>query len=517
MSQLTIIANGIVLTCDAANRCGRYHLVVENGRIVALGNNVERLRREHPNAQLLDASRKLVLPGFVNAHVHSEGVLLHPLTKGRHFTLWGETQQFHQVMERLLHPSSAKDIHTLYRTVYAAHLASGTTTAAEFPLLFPEESFTRMVDAVTDSGLISLIALRSWEHVRQVQGLGANSPRVAVSLGNEQELTVYSLENTLRTARELRVPFLAHCAEQREDAETVLKHFHKGIVGLLRSFNALNEGTILVHANHISEDEVVNVKEVGGTVVVCPRSTAAKQTGYPALRHLAKRHVGLALGTDWGTVDMLAEMRFMSQLPMVVPGLRFFSALEIVRMATINGAHALGLQKETGSLEVGKRADMLFFSLQSLRLPLVQNVSAAEELADLVVNSLTSGDLCDVMIGGTFAMKDRRLTLMSEEALVEQWQALRARILPPAVSTPLSSSSLKSPTNVLPLTLEQRATTDEPAEGFEAGFAPTSAAADHPTEKPTHPLANLPKVQREPIKPELPKDTRRVFGEDDDF
>ena len=516
MSHTTIIANGIVLTCDAANRCGTYHLVVGNGRIVALSDNVERLRREHPDAHVLDATGRLVLPGFVNAHVHSEGVLLHPLTKGRHLALWGEAQQFHHVREHLVHPSSTKEIHTLYRTAYAAHLASGTTTVAEFPLPFPEESFTTMMDAVRGSGLVSLITLRSWEHVRRVQALGAKRPRVAVSLGDERELTVYSLENTLKAAKELKAPLLAHCTEQREDAETVVKHFHKGIIGLLRSFNALHDSTILVHANHISEDEVANVKEVGGTVVACPRSTAAKQTGYPALRHLAKRHVGLALGTDWGNVDMVEEMRFMNQLPMVVPGLRFFSALEIVRMATINGAHALGLQKETGSLEVGKRADMLFFSLQSLRLPRVQNISAAEELADLVVNSLTSGDLSDVMIGGTFAMKDRRLTLLPEEALVEEWQALRSRILPTAVSTPLFSASLKQPTNVLPFTHDQRATTDEPAEGFEAGFAPSSAADDR-TEKPAHPFANLAKVQREPIKPELPKDTRRVFGEDDDF
>jgi 5-methylthioadenosine/S-adenosylhomocysteine deaminase len=338
--------------------------------------------------------------------------------------------------------------------------------------------------------------------------------RLAVSLGEASDMTVYSIENALRAAKERKASILAHTAEQREDAETVLRNFQKGIVTLLQSFNALRPETILVHANHISESEAALVKEANGTVVVCPRSTAAKQTGYPALRHLAKRHVRLALGTDWGSVDMLQEMRFLSQLPLVVPGLRVFSPLEVVRMATINGAAALDIHKDTGSLEVGKRADIVFFSLTSLRLAQLGKHSRAEDVARCVVDVLTTGDISDVMIAGEFVLRDRTFAHFSEAEWIAEWRVLCSRYLPGQPAVQPSAQ----PSNIIPFTQEPRETQEEPAEGFESGFpAPASPPAAATPEPPPHPFANRPKVQREPVKIELPKNTRTVFGEDEEF
>lgn len=518
MTNMLIIANGIVLTCDATNRCGAYHLLIANGRILDLSENFEKLTRDNPNAEIVDASGKLLLPGFVNAHYHTESFLLHALTDGTHLALWNENTQLKQATERLMHASSMKDLGLLYRTAYAAHARCGTTCVGEFPLPLHEEGFVQIARAIDESRIGCVLTLQTWDHIRRAKALGDKCPRISVNLGAERDMTVYSIENVLRAAKELKASVLAHIAEQRADAETVLKNFQKGIVTLLHSFNALRPETILVHANHITDDEAGRVKEINGTVVVCPRSTAAKQTGYPALRHLASRQVRLALGTDWGRTDMLEEMRFVSQLPLVVPGLRTFSALEIVRMATINGAIALDMHKETGSLEAGKRADIVLFSLNSLRLPLLGKQSAPEEVARCVIDALTTGDISDVMIAGEFAVRDRTLTLVSEPELIAEWRGLCSRFLPrqSAPQSPMQPSG--EPVNIIPFTQDLRTPQEEVTEGFESGFPPSPPSIVVTTpEAPPHPFANRQKVQREPVKIELPKDTRKVFGEDEEF
>ncbi len=516
MTNTSIIANGIVLTCDATNRCGPYHLLVANGRILDISESFDKLVRDNPDAEIIDASDKLLLPGFINAHYHTESFLLHALTDGTHYTLWNENTTLKQTSERLMHTSSAKDLDVLYGTVYAAHARCGTTWVGEFPPCVHEESLVQIARAIETSRLGCVLALRTWDHIRGARALGSRGLRVAVSLGEERDMTVYSIENALRAAKDLKASILAHVAEQREDADTMLRNFQKGIITLLQSFNALRPETIIVHANHITETEAAMVKDANGTVVVCPRSTAAKQTGYPALRHLAKRFVRLALGTDWGSIDMVEEMRFVSQLPLVVPGLRAFSPLEIVRMATINGAAALNIHKDTGSLEVGKRADIVFFSLNSLRVAQLSKHSRAEEVARCVVDILTTGDISDVMVAGEFVLRDRTLARTSEPERIAEWRGLCSRYLPgqPALQTPVQPAA--QPANIIPFTQEPRE--PQAAEGFESGFPPSPSPPVATTpEVPPHPFANRPKVQREPAKIELPKNTRTVFGEDEDI
>lgn len=518
MPTTTIITNATVLTCDTSNRCGKYHLAISRGRVADISDHLDRLVKIYPDAEMLDASGKLILPGFVNPHFHGESFLLQRLTRGTHFALWNQFDPLRQAQDRLVHPSATSAIAPLYEAVYTAHIRSGTTAVGEFPPAYDERSFEEMLKGIEQSGVTTLMALQTWDHVRRARALGAKRPPVAVTLGAERDLTLYSIESALKGARELNEPLLVHTAEQRDEAEQFRRHFKKGVVGLLHSLNTLNERTILVHGNHVDEDEVALIKSAGGTVIVCPRSTAAKQTGYPALRHLARRHIRLALGTDWGSVDMLEEMRFMMQLPQVVPDLRFFSPIEIVRMATINGATALGLGKETGSIEIGKRADLVFFAVHTMRLPLPAASTTEETVARMVVESLTSGDVSDVMIGGEFVIRERTLQRRSEETVIESFRDVCGKLLP-SVPTTIPVQVRTEPANILPFTADARTSQAEPPESFLSGYTPaqnTPPDAEPPKPKP-HPLVNRPKVQREPIKPELPKDTRRVFGEDEDI
>lgn len=513
--SLTIIVNGFVVTCDGANRAGPCTLVLRDGRIAEITDRSNSLLTQHPRATVVDASGKLIVPGFINAHFHTESHLLRERTRHLHMSLWKQDIRIHEASQRLIAPGSNDDIRTLYLAAYYNHLKSGTTCVGEFTPHVNEKGLVQLLQTIERTDVKSVVTLQNWDQLRQARDLGPARPRVMLSLGKEQDYTVYTFENILREALEMDIPVVAHIAEQREDVDVVRKNFLKETLGVLRDFRILRPDTALVHLNHISSSEADIVDDVDGTVIISPLSSALKQTGFPSLRHLASRNVRLALGTDWGSCDMLDEMRFLYQLPLVVSGLYRFTAIDVLRMATINGAHALGLASETGSIEIGKKADLTFFSLDDLRIPTISPVTSAEDASDILLTSLSSRDVSDVMIDGEFYLREHQIMTLEEDDVKAGMEEMCERYFPQSKTRPLHAETERQQAKMILFWPEPRKGA-EIKEGFEHGFTPpeeqSKQGSSNAQSSPERPRGNP-----RPSEPELSKDVKKVFGEDDLF
>lgn len=510
MESPTIIANGFVLTCDPLNRAGRLSLLLRNGRIHEIARNADAFLTLHPDATVIDASQKLIVPGLVNAHAHAESLLLRERTRGRHAGLWKRDARLQEAAARLMVPESLDDLRMLYLYAYFSHLKGGTTLVGEFPPAVGDRGLVQILQAIDRTDIRAVVALQNWDQIQQARDLGATRPPLMISLGREEDYTVYSFEHLLRAAGELRVPVLAHAAEQREDMETVRKNFQKGFMAVLRDFGALRQNTLLVHLNHIPDDDVGFIDEAEAPVVICPRSAMMKQTGYPALRALLSARKRPCLGTDWGDVDMIAEMQFLHRLPLLLPGIPRIPPVEIVKMATIHGATALGLGDETGSIETGKEADLTFFTLHTLRAPLPRDTAGAQELSDLLLEALSSRDISDVMVGGEFYVARGQTLTVTEEDVAAGFRAMRERWFPAAIPSPSPEELQRA--KPAPLAVDAAGGS---AAGFEQGLPaieqPTAAAPPSPP-PPPRPAREV----RTTALPELSKDVRKVFGDDEE-
>ena len=513
MDSPTISANGFVLTCDPLNRAGRLSLLLRNGRIQEIARNADAFLMLHPDATVIDASQKLIIPGLVNAHVHAESMLLRERTHGRHAAVWKRDARLQEAGARLTSPEGLDDLRMLYLSAFFSHLKCGTTLVGEFPPAVDEQGLVQILQAIDRSDVRAVVALQNWDQIQQARDLGSSRPHFMISLGREEDYTVYSFEHLLRAAGELGVPILAHAAEQREDMDVVKKNFQKGLMAVLRDFGALRQNTLLVHFNHIPDEDGAFIDEAGAPVAVCPRSAMLKQTGYPALRFLLAGRRRPCLGTDWGDVDMVAEMQFLHQLPLLIPGFPRVPPVEIVKMGTLHGAAALGLASETGSIEVGKRADLTFFTLHTLRAPLPRDIAGAQELADLLLDSLSSRDVSDVMIAGDFYLSRGQILTMSEEDVAAGFRAMRERWFPGAVPS-LSPEELQR-TKMVPLMTDAAGGSGP---GFEQGLSPTGPAVVPPLAPVVPPPAPSPPARevRSAALPELSKNVRRVFGDDEE-
>lgn len=521
-----IIANGYVLCCDPTNRRGRFHLLVHDGRIQEIGGTLDLLTAQHPSAPVVDATDRVILPGFVNAHYHPHSFLFHEVTAGRPFSSWKNDRSLRDRVQSFLEPAHADQLGIIVRAALLANVKSGTTCIGELPPPVEARGFDLLLAAADTVGIRTVMMLQNWSQIARAREEKGSHHRFMISLGREEDYTVYSFENYVRSAKELGCSLVAHAGELRQNVDLVRKNFLKSLCTLFRDFGALQQSTLLIHMNHAGKEDAVLLAESGSTVALCIASAARKQSGYPFLRALAERPTRLCLGTDWGSVDMFAEMRFLLALPKLFAGMPVFSALDVLRMATIDGAVALGLGEEIGSIEVGKRADLTFFALDDVRCMPPCDGWNADQYAELILGALSSRDVVNVMVEGRFVVRDGRAALVNEEETIAEFRKVREVVLTGEERQEEQRhmvGSLGSPV-VRPKTYAF-ATGDRVLNPESEDFVEGIAFVKKPVPK-THIEEEQTKssessqhsaIPQPTGKPELSKNVKKVFGEDDDF
>ena len=213
-----------------------------------------------------------------------------------------------------------------------------------------------------------------------------------------------------------------HCAEVKADREFFASVDHTPM-SYCSSVGLLGPKTVLVHMVHLDDSDIAALEATGTHVAHCPTSNAKLASGICRLPELLKSNVNVGLGTDGApcnnTNDLLQEMK----LAAIIHKAKSFdptivSAEQVLEMATINGAKALGLQDSIGSLEVGKKADFVAIDMRHVHLqPYYSPVSA-------VVYSVTGRDVELVVVDGKEVVKGGKLTTMNEE---EVWREAEKR------------------------------------------------------------------------------------------
>jgi cytosine/adenosine deaminase-related metal-dependent hydrolase len=216
-------------------------------------------------------------------------------------------------------------------------------------------------------------------------------------------------------SRSKSIPITMHCAEVKADRDFFSSHPEgpHTPMSYCSSVGLLGPSTVLVHMVHLDDSDIQTLAETGTHVAHCPTSNAKLASGICRVPDLQKAGVNIGLGTDGApcnnTCDLLQEMKLAAIIhkstsydPTAVP------AEDVLEMATINGAKALGLDKDIGSLEVGKKADFVAIETRRIRmLPFFNPVSA-------VVYCATGADVDAVIVDGKIVVENGKLTTMDE-------------------------------------------------------------------------------------------------------
>lgn len=376
----------------------------------------------------------LLTPGLINAHGHAAMALFRGLADDLPLMTWLQ-EHIWPAEGRWVDETFVRDGTDL---AIAEQLKGGITCFSDM-YFFPKEA----CEQVHRSGIRAQIAVplldfpipgaRTTEEGLH-QGIELfndlrHHPRISIALGPHAPYTVSdeNLEKIRVIAEELDAPIQMHIHETAFEVEQSLSdHGERPLVRLAR-IGLLGPRLQAVHMTQISDDDLALLVESNTSVVHCPESNLKLASGFCPVERLWQAGVNVAIGTDGAAsnndLDLLGETRTAALLAKAVAGsATALDAHRALRMATLNGARALGLEAVTGSLEPGKAADLAVFDLSGL---------AQQPVHDPVSQLIyATGRDCvrHVWVAGRQLLEDRRLTRMDETALIANARAWGARI-----------------------------------------------------------------------------------------
>ncbi|AIR89948.1 TRZ/ATZ family hydrolase [Pseudomonas cremoricolorata] len=376
----------------------------------------------------------LLTPGLINAHGHAAMSLFRGLADDLPLMTWLK-QHIWPAEARWVDEAFVRDGTDL---AIAEQLQGGITCFADM-YFFPREA----CDRVHESGIRAQIAVplldfavpgaRTPEeglHLAiELFGDLRHHPRISIALGPHAPYTVSdeNLEKIRVIADQLDAPLQMHVQETASEVEQAVAATGERPLARLARLGLLGPRLQAVHVTQVSDDDLALLVESNTSVIHCPESNLKLASGFCPVERLWQAGVNVALGTDGAAsnndLDLLGEARTAALLAKAVAGsATALDAHRALRMATLNGARALGIETCTGSLEVGKAADLVVFDLSGL---------AQQPVHDPVSQLIyATGRECvrHVWVEGQHLLDERRLTRMDAQALAATARAWGERI-----------------------------------------------------------------------------------------
>ena len=419
-----IITNAIVVTMNPDGRVFSPGAVAIDGRAIAGVGAPAAIDAQFAAGQTIDAGGDVVMPGLINTHTHAPMVLYRGLADDLALMEW---------LQKYIFPAEAKTVSPEFvragtRLAVLEMIRSGTTTYAD--MYYFEEEIAR---ATKDAGIRGVLG----QTIIQFPVPDAKTPSEGIARATtflrewaDDELIVpaiaphamYTLDtSTLKAIRAVadreRAPVIIHLAETREEVRIAREKYRATPVQYLESIGFWGPRTIAAHAVRLTAADIRILARRHVGVSHNPESNMKLASGTAPVLDLRKAAIPVGLGTDGAAsnndLDMFEAMRQAAFLHKHATGdPRALPASAVLQMATIEGARVLGMDREIGSLEVGKRADLLIVSMSSPRqTPLYDPISH-------LVYTTRGDDVRSVVVNGRVVMRDRRVETLDERAVL---------------------------------------------------------------------------------------------------
>ncbi|RLG76058.1 MAG: amidohydrolase [Thermoprotei archaeon] len=436
------IRGGWIITVDKNRRVIRDGAIaVEGSRIVAVGKR-EKLDREYKEYSdiVIDASRKIVMPGFIDLHVHMAQAMIRGMAQYVKLIPW-----LKDYVWPLQGNYTKEDGKTSALLCMVEMLKSGTTTFLEAGLSgrYGMEGIAEALEQIGMRGILG-------RHVMDMPGYALEKSIIHPGLIETKEngmkevlhmyqkwhgkhgrifvwfaprtpgaVTIETYREIVAKAKELKIGITMHLAEAKEDLEYFKKEFKMKPVEFCNYIGMLGSNVVLIHVVWVTDEEIKLLAKTGTHVAHNPSCNMKLGSGLTPVAKMLREGVNVGLGCDGGpsndNYDMVEEMKIAALGQALVNGdPKAITAEQVIEMATINGAKAIGLSKEIGSIEVGKKADIILIDYWKPHLiPMLNPVTH-------IVYAAQGQDIDTVIVDGKIIMKNRKILTVNEEKILEE-------------------------------------------------------------------------------------------------
>lgn len=429
-----IIRGGTVVTMDGSSR------VIDNGavairqaRIVAVGKSSE-VSARYSSTRTIYAAGKIVMPGLINTHTHVPMVLFRGIADDLVLMEW---------LQKYIFPAEAKNVDEQFvrwgtKLGCLEMIQGGTTTYVDmyyFEDAIADETATAGMRAVLGETLIDFPAPdnKTWEagmaYVEKFAQKWKGHSLITPAIAPHAPYTVSTehLKQAHEFSERTGLPLIIHIAEDQAEVKTIQERYGASSVAYLDRIGLLDQRVIAAHMVWPTEEDIRTLASRKVGVAHCPQSNMKIAAGAAPVPQMLRAGVAVGLGTDgaasnndlnlWEEIDTAAKLhKLVSKDPTVI------TAREALEMATIRGARAIHLDKDIGSLEAGKLADLI-----------IVNANSAHQTPDYDVYSklaysTKASDVETVIINGRVIMRNRRVLTIDERSVRRKAIEYRDRI-----------------------------------------------------------------------------------------
>lgn len=424
----TLVTNAYVLDMvGEVPNIEKKDILIENNIIKKIEKDID---KEIEVDEKINAKNMLVMPGLINTHTHLAMSIFRGYKTDKKLMDWLESAIF--PVEDKLKP---EDIYWNSYLSCLEMIKSGTTTCNDMYL-----GMNKTVEAINDTGLRAVVAWcikddsikdkveQTREYAKRYNTDKDGKIRIYVSADAPHTCNPDTIKLCVDLAKELNTGLHIHLAETIDEETKIKSRYNKRSTEYLNDLEVFDVPVVLAHGIYVSDSDIEILKKIKGGISHNPISNCKLSSGICDVVKLRKNGINIGLGTDGigstTTMDMFEEMKtaaYLQKVNTMEPS--SISAYDILKMATIEGAKVLGMENEIGTLEPGKKADMIFIKTDKLHM-----CPANDVCANLVYSS-NGADVESVMIDGKVIMQNRKMINLDEKQVMRQVKKIAKRLL----------------------------------------------------------------------------------------
>ena len=435
--MITILKDAYVFSFNKNRDFGKYSILINENKITDIAESgtkgqakLDKWIEQYINrADIVDCSKKLIMPPLVNSCVKSEGLPIHYLMKRRHYENAEDDLCtdliFNYLYQELPGEEAMNDLNNIYSYSFNRLLKSGITMFNEFSLRKDINHLQPITSVLKQTSQRASICYPITQDINTIRDYKYLNP--SFYLTQENLLTVYDISNISELKSSYISRLYLEVATNKDITDKFRLTFHKSVIALLDEYGLLDQSTSLINPVYLSYDDLKIITSKGASIIVCPRDLITFSNKYFPIDDYISHGIRFSIGTGWLGEDIFKDVRLFRNR---------YKELNLSSVDLLNAITKFPFEhyfdgdtaENSYTVDINKKADLIFIDLSDVRFMLFPESSDYEHICDFLLDNLTTNNISDVMINGVFKVKDRKISDIDEDAILDAITETRKRL-----------------------------------------------------------------------------------------